>query len=165
MSLMTQVLGYYVIAFALATVSILCTDTQSAFAQLDQPQTFTTQLSGGEEVPPVTTSATGTAEFNLSPDGISYQLSVSDISDVTAAHIHSGNVGQNGPVIVTLYSSDTPANQTGGVFAQGTITADNLEGSMQGKEISDLISEMSNGVTYVNVHTQAYPDGEIRGQN
>jgi hypothetical protein len=161
MSLMTKVLGYCLIAFALATV---CTDTLPALAQLDQ-QTFTTQMSGGEEVPPVTTSATGTAEFNLSPDGISYQLSLSDISDVTAAHIHSGNVGENGPVIVTLYSSDTAANQTDGVFAQGTITAEDLEGSMQGKEISDLISEMSNGVTYVNVHTQAYPDGEIRGQN
>jgi hypothetical protein len=122
-------------------------------------------MSGGEEVPPVTTSATGTAEFNSSPDGISYQLNLSDISDVTAAHIHSGNVGENGPVIVTLYSSDTAANQTDGVFAQGLISADDLEGSMQGKEISDLISEMSNGVTYVNVHTQAYPDGEIRGQN
>ena len=161
---MTQVLGYSVIAFALATVSISYTDTQPALAQLDQ-QTFTTQLSGGEEVPPVTTSATGTAEFNLSPDGISYQLSVSDISDITAAHIHSGNVGENGPVTVTLNSSDTSANQTGGVFAQGTIPADDLEGSMQGKEISDLISAMSSGITYVNVHTQAYPDGEIRGQN
>jgi hypothetical protein len=110
-------------------------------------------------------STTGTAEFNLSPDGISYQFSVSDISDVTAAHIHSGNVGKNGPVIITLFCSDTPANQMDGVFAQGTITADDLEGSMQGKEIFDLISAMSNGVTYVNVHTQAYPDGEIRGQN
>jgi hypothetical protein len=93
------------------------------------------------------------------------QLSVSDISDVTAAHIHSGNVGENGPVIATLYSSDTPANQTDGVFAQGTITAEDLEGSMQGKEISDLISTMSSGVTYVNVHTQAYPDGEIQGHH
>jgi hypothetical protein len=164
MSLMIKVLGYWLIAFSLVTVYTSFTETLAALAQLDQ-QTFTTQLSGGEEVPPVTTSATGTAEFNLSPDGISYQLSVSDISDVTAAHIHSGNVGENGPVIVTLYSSDTPANQTDGVFAQGTITADDLEGSMQGKEISDLISAMSNGVTYVNVHTQAYPDGEIRGQN
>jgi hypothetical protein len=165
MLLMTKILGYCLIAFALVTACTSYTDTLPALAQLDQPQTFTTQMSGGEEVPPVTTSATGTAEFNSSPDGISYQLSLSDISDVTAAHIHSGNVGENGPVIVTLYSSDTAANQTDGVFAQGLISADDLEGSMQGKEISDLISEMSNGVTYVNVHTQAYPDGEIRGQN
>jgi hypothetical protein len=161
---MTRIFGYSLIAFAISTAYSSYTDTLPAVAQLDQ-QTFTTQLSGGEEVPSVTTSATGTAEFNLSPDGISYQLSLSGISDVTAAHIHSGDVGENGPVIVTLYSSDTAANQTDGVFAQSTITADDLEGSMQGKEISDLISAMSNGVTYVNVHTQAYPDGEIRGQN
>lgn len=111
------------------------------------------QLSGGEDFPSVPTSATGMAEFNLSPDGISYQLSLFDISDVTAARIHSGNVGENGPVIAIPYSSDTAANQTDSGFAQGTITADDLEGSMQGKDISDLVSAMSNRVTSVNVHT------------
>ncbi len=51
------------------------------------------------------------------------------------------------------------------VEAGGTITASDLVGPMQGKEISDLVSAMSSGVTYVNVLTQANPDGEIRGQN
>jgi len=67
--------------------------------------------------------------------------------------------------LLLLCIAQIPQLTKRGVLAQGTITADDLEGSMQGKEISDLISAMSNGVTYVNVHTQAYPDGEIQGQN
>ena len=51
------------------------------------------------------------------------------------------------------------------VESGGTITTSDLEGPMQGKEISDLVSAMSSGVTYVNVLTQENPDGEIRGQN
>ena len=35
---------------------------------------------------------------------------------------------------------------------------------MKGKQISDLVTAMSNGSTYVNVHTESYPNGEIRGQ-
>jgi hypothetical protein len=135
--------------------------------QVNQPQElqpFTSQMSGTEEVPPVDTTATGTAEFNLGTNGIDYQASVSGISGVTAAHIHSGNVGENGPVIVTLFKSDTPSNQTNGVLVKGTITAADLEGPMQGKQISDLVSAMSSGGTYVNVHTEANPNGEIRGQ-
>jgi hypothetical protein len=151
------------IALAAITISISFTDTSSVRAQLDQ-QTFTTQMSGGEEVPPVDTTASGTAEFILGSDGIDYQVRATDISGVTAAHIHSGNVGENGPVIVTLFKSDTPADQTDGVISEGTISAADLEGPMEGKELSDLVSAMSTGVTYVNVHTQANPDGEIRGQ-
>ena len=35
---------------------------------------------------------------------------------------------------------------------------------MKGKQISDLVTAMSNGSTYVNVHTEKHPNGEIRGQ-
>ncbi len=62
-------------------------------------------------------------------------------------------MGENGPVIVTLFKSDTPSNQTNGVLVKGTITAADLEGPIQGKQISDLVSAMSSGETYVNVHT------------
>ena len=35
---------------------------------------------------------------------------------------------------------------------------------MQGKPMSDLIAAMNNGSTYINVHTEQNPEGEIRGQ-
>ena len=153
------------VSLSALTVAVLFQNTLPILAQLDQ-QTFTTQMSGAEEVPPVDTVVTGTAEFNLSSDksSIGYQLNATGISGVTAAHIHSGNVGENGPVIVTLFDSDTPTDQINGILAEGTVSASDLEGPMEGKEISDLVSEMSNGVTYVNVRTEANPDGEIRGQ-
>lgn len=43
------------------------------------------------------------------------------------------------------------------------ITSANLEGELQGQQLSDLIALMNNGQTYVNVHSQEFPDGEIRG--
>jgi CHRD domain len=96
-----------------------------------------------------------------------YTINVTDIENVTAAHIHSGQVGENGPVVVTLFKEDspTPIMMTGEVLlSEGNITATNLEGPMAGKILSDLTSAMRNEQTYVNVHTQQNPDGEIRGQ-
>lgn len=53
---------------------------------------------------------------------------------------------------------------TTGVLSEGNITATNLEGPMAGQLLSNLTSAMQNEQTYVNVHTQQNPNGEIRGQ-
>jgi hypothetical protein len=45
-----------------------------------------------------------------------------------------------------------------------SITVDDLEGPIQGEQISDMLTAMSNGETYVNVHTEANTNGEIRAQ-
>ena len=97
-------------------------------------------------------------------DNVWYKLNVTDIQGVTQAHIHSGKQGENGPPVVTLYKSDTPSAQMSRKLAKRNITSNILEGPMAGKQISDLITAMQNGGTYVNVHTQQNPNGEIRGQ-
>ena len=77
-------------------------------------------------------------------------------------HIHSGKQGEYGPVIVTLLKNESPANE---VSETGSITADKLEGSMAGQQLSDLVTAMSNGETYVNIQTESYrTNREIRGQ-
>ena len=127
---------------------------------------FSLQLSGSEEVPPVDTEAKGSAELTAPHfDNIGYSVNVSNIIKVTAAHIHSGKTGENGPIVVTLFKSDSPSSEPmNGILTSGNITNADLEGPMAGKTLIDLNKAMELGETYVNVHTEAHPDGEIRGQ-
>src|SRR6185312_2190523 len=100
-----------------------------------QSKHFDAKLSGKNEVPPKDTTATGTATFNvIGTDSITYTVHVKDMQMVTAAHIHQGNAGENGPVLVTLYNNPTPSAMTNGELAKGTITATNLEGPLAGKQ-------------------------------
>ncbi|HZA08121.1 MAG TPA: CHRD domain-containing protein [Nitrososphaeraceae archaeon] len=129
-------------------------------------QAFTATMTGSEEVPPKNTKATGTATFMSNTDGssVSYKIRVASIKGVTMAHIHSGGIGKNGPVVVTLFKSASPTGTMNGLLSQGTVTSTNLEGPLKGKTISDLIRLMNDGAAYANVHTQQNPKGEIRGQ-
>jgi hypothetical protein len=151
---------------ALTSITYLSSATIPVFAvqHSGDKQKFTTQLSGDQEVPPVQTSASGMAWFKSMQDSIKFELNITSMQGVTQGHIHSGKMGENGPIVVTLYKSDPPLPQTAGTLAKGNITANMLEGPMTGKQISDLVTAMSNGSTYVNVHTQQHPNGEIRGQ-
>lgn len=131
---------------------------------------YKASLSGAEMVPPVKTQATGGVLFDFSPDGkaLHFNLSVRNLADATAAHIHLGAKGKEGPVVATLFPSGTSAKEKpgkfSGVLAQGIITAANLEGPLKGKALSDLEAEIQAGNAYVKVHTRKHPDGELRGQ-
>jgi hypothetical protein len=92
---------------------------------------------------------------------IHYFINVTGTEGVTQGHIHSGAEGENGPIVVTLLNFESPQSA---VLENGTFTESNLEGPMQGKTIPDLIAAMKNGSTYVNVHTEQNPEGEVRGQ-
>lgn len=152
--------------------SLLLVAAVLAAPALSAPQggSFTAILSGGEEVPPVATQASGQAVFELSDDGtmLKYKLTVANIENVNMAHIHLGAAGTNGPIVVWLYPSAPPPvlkpGITTGVLAEGTITAENLIGPLAGKPLSALVDVMKAGDTYANAHTTQNPDGEIRGQ-
>ena len=142
---------------SLASMAILTpqhTPTIAAYAQ-QQSQTFTAKLSGKDEVPPVNTQATGTAQFQLSSDGkeINYDLTTTKLNGFMMAHIHQGKAGENGQPITTPLQ-----------MGKGKITSSDLQGSLAGKQISDLVDLMKNGGAYVNVHTNQNQNGEIRGQ-
>jgi hypothetical protein len=131
---------------------------------------FVAPLRGAAEVPPVPTAAVGMSGFHVRPDGasIEYMLLIGRLNNLTQAHIHLGPAGQNGPVVVWLYPSGPPPSpipgEFNGVLATGVITAANLVGPLAGEPLSVLLDHMRNGNTYVNVHSQQYPPGEIRGQ-
>ena len=153
---------FFTIALVLGSVAALSSfsNISVVFAKHEQ----VANLSGQEEVPPVDTQATGMAEFTpVMPNNetVDFNVNATNIQGVTQGHIHSGALGENGPVVVTLFNFTTAQNE---VSENGTITADMLAGPMEGMTIADLITAMKDGNTYVNFHTEKNPNGEIRGQ-
>jgi hypothetical protein len=105
-------------------------------------------LSGDQEVPPVTTMATGKAEFTVKDDmSLSGSVKTEGIK-ATAAHIHAGAAGTNGPVVVGLMMKGDN---------EWIVPADT-------KLTAAQMTELKAGRMYVNVHSAAHKDGEIRAQ-
>lgn len=128
-------------------------------------KSFKAKLSPKHEVPSNKAKSSGKAEFKLSEDGkeLSYKLQVKNITDTTAAHIHTGKKGENGPPIVGLFSGGKKGKFSG-VLSEGKISETDLMGSLSGKPLDELVTLLKSGDTYVNVHTEGNPGGEIRGQ-
>ena len=127
------------------------------------------RMSGVNETPAVSTQATGKTVFTVDNDAkeINFILSVENIDNPTMAHIHLGKAGEKGNVIVNLFPMGNDQAKSGnfsGVLSRGTIREGDLTGPLSGKSFQDLIAEMKNNNTYVNVHTGSHPDGEIRSQ-
>lgn len=155
----------------IGTAGVLVAGAGSALAAPKSARNFRAHLSGDEQVPmPVDTRAQGQATFRLSKDEteLSYKLIVANIENVLMAHVHIAPAGVNGPVVAWLYPASPPPvlipGRTQGVLAEGTIAAADLVGPLAGMTVPDLADEMRMDQAYVNVHTNAYPGGEIRGQ-
>ena len=135
----------------------------------------TAQLSGLEEVPAILTDGFGRARFEIFADRIEYRLSIGALEGpVRFAHIHIGQRGANGGVAAFLCNNTNPSVPEGtpacpqrGVV-RGTIrSADVIGPADQGVVAADLdalIQAILSGVAYVNVHSDAFPPGELRGQ-
>jgi len=142
---------------------------------------FSAKLTGASQVPePTTSKATGELKLMVSADGkkVSYTLSVENIRNPSGADMHLGPATANGPAVVRLFPAHGAAAKKGdfsGVLAEGTITAGDLTGPLLGSPLADLIEQIRDSNTYVNVHTDDgtppansgpgdYQLGEIRGQ-
>ncbi|HEX2163721.1 MAG TPA: CHRD domain-containing protein [Thermoanaerobaculia bacterium] len=103
-------------------------------------------LSGDQQVPPVPTAASGSCTAAL--DAAATELTVHCVHDVSAptmAHVHQAPAGANGPIRFVLDDPGSPFT---------------LVTAMSPRDVADLMA----GFFYVNVHSEANPDGEIRGQ-
>ena len=111
-------------------------------------QVLKVNLSGDQQVPPVSTSASGNGTITVSPDkSVSGSITVSGM-DATAAHIHEGAAGKTGPVIIPL-----------------TKGSDNTWSVPAGSKLTDAqYQSYLAGDLYVNVHSAAHKGGEIRAQ-
>lgn len=158
------------ITTGLATLAVLATVVAvPAAADTHFPQaTFDTQLSGDNEVPAIASDGSGYASVTLSEDesSLDYRLYVSGLDDIVQAHIHIGAAGENGPVVAFLFGpADPPVAMVEGLLAEGTITeADLVAAPGYDATMAQLVEMIRSGDAYVNVHTTANPNGEIRGQ-
>jgi len=160
---MTKLVYTILILAAIMSISVSVVFTNQVNAQ--QQNGYITTLNGKNEEPSrPDVTATGISGFiiNSGNSKVWYQIEAEGLNGVTQAHIHSGIAGKNGPVVATLFKGNK--DSVNGALVQGSITADKLEGPLKGKSISDLIDLFNKASAYVNVHTETFPDGEIRGQ-
>ena len=157
---MKKWIGILACAAALATVSC---DGGSSIGGLDAETVYVFALSQSAEVPtPKSTTAAGSAEVVIYPDRIEYDVTGSSITGVTMAHIHSGPIGSTGPVVVTMLNQpNSPSGTINGRIVSGVVNSTNLPA---GYTLESFKAFLRSGNAYVNVHTSANPNGEIRGQ-
>ena len=127
---------------------------------------------GAEEVPPISSTATGSFTATLHPNGnIDFRLTFEGLTqNATVAHIHFGQKNVAGGVMIFLCGGGNqppcPAATSGVV--EGTITAANVTGpAAQGVdpgELAEALRAVNDGEGYANVHNAKFTGGEVRGQ-
>lgn len=128
--------SYVLIAVALAGCAMTPSDSLSL------------RLTGAEEVPPVQTSASGTGTIRVADDRSVSGSFTTQGAAITAAHIHEGAAGQNGPVIIPLQKR-----------------GDNEWVVPSGARLTDAqYAAYKQGRLYVNFHSAKHKGGEIRAQ-
>lgn len=127
-----------------------CATLEETVAE-ETADTYYAALTGAQEVGGGDPDGSGRAEISIS-DGfgqVCWDLNdITGIGPITAAHIHAGRAGTNGPPVFTL----RPAEEGG------------YKGCTDGSEWTQDRIEDNPDAFYVNVHTAQYPNGAIRGQ-
>jgi hypothetical protein len=115
---------------------------------------FEANLDGLQEVPPNSSPGFGLLDATVNDVSGAFLVTTGTFQDLlggsTAVTINDAAVGTNGPIVLVL-TLDTPAANTGTFSGGGTLTA---------PQIADAVA----GNLYVNIRSQVFPSGEIRGQ-
>jgi hypothetical protein len=131
-----------------------------------QTYNLTANLTGAGENPGINTGAFGTATITVDMGArtVTYKIDVFNLpSGVTASHIHAGAVGTNGPVVV-IFAPPVPASNDFGFSGTVRDTEFSLNGNAGIRSADDMFQAIIGGNSYVNVHSNVNPGGEIRGQ-
>jgi hypothetical protein len=137
---------------ALVPFAIMISLAGAGVATAD-PASFKVELSGAQSAPAVDSSGTGTAQLTYDPatQVVTWTITYAGLSSAaTMAHFHGpAKAGQNAPPVIWLSKQGSPpANPLTG---SATLTPEQAK-------------QFSGGEWYINIHTQAHPAGEIRGQ-
>ncbi|GAB4456016.1 MAG: hypothetical protein OHK0029_13190 [Armatimonadaceae bacterium] len=145
-------------------VSALALSTGQALAQ---PTAFSAIINGAQEVPPRDTPGSGfgtililnanTIQVNLSVSNLLTQTSGGDPSAITVGHIHQGAPGTNGGVVVDLFAGFTGTGGPGSNFVV-------INQTYTGTGVANFVTGAQSGLQYYfNIHSNAFPGGEVRG--
>jgi YVTN family beta-propeller protein len=141
-------------------------------------------MTGAQEVPPVTTTAAvGTVTLTINRDRtqIDFVLEVTtSIDNIRESHIHIAPIGANGPIVLDFCTTSLvtapagvplpPTCPSAPFRITGSLTAANLRPSSAAivgagvNNFADAVAHILSGNAYANLHTTAFPGGEIRGQ-
>jgi hypothetical protein len=159
------------------TLVLLLAAFAAADADAAKGRQIRAQLADLEEVPALSTLGHGTFRGTISVDGeeIAFELSYADLEgDIAQSHLHLGQRGVNGGISIFLCTNlangpaGTPTCPPAPATIAGTLSAIDVIGPTgQGVgpgEWEEIIRAIRRGAVYVNVHTDTFPGGEIRGQ-
>src|SRR2546426_8873968 len=158
------------LAAVLAVVS--CTDDVGP----TEVEKFTANLDAAQEVPTNASTATAKSTFSAVGGVLLYTITISNISNAVAAHIHGPvPAGQNAGVIVNLCGTGAPAPSCASATGFSGTLASGVATPVPAVSFDSLLVLLRNGQAYVNVHTNDgvaptntgpgdFPGGEIRGQ-
>jgi hypothetical protein len=150
-----------------------------ALPSMARAERIEASLIGYEEVPAVSTVASGEFRGMISDDeqSIEYTLTYSGLqAPVTQAHIHVAQRRVNGSIVIWLCG--TPSNPgpsgtqtcpqsgtiTGEITAANVVAGSMTSQQLEAGELDEVIAAIRARVAYANVHTELSPGGEIRGQ-
>jgi hypothetical protein len=143
----------------------------SPMPAITMPMYFFAACNGSNELPATNSTATAMVGITVNGASATWTAKVMGISNLTMAHIHAGNSTSNGPILVKLLPNDgsnminkLSPSESGNLTFNGTFTAANLMGPLQGMTLADAVAFAETSGMYVNFHTTQNPGGDIRGQ-
>lgn len=167
----------FIVGLLLLFVQSFCS-TQMVFAEnLDR---YWSVLTGIQQVPTVNTEAHGFVGLKFKDDvnRLVFIVNVENIGNITGIKLYSGEKNQNGTTVLDLLNGTrevrkkvdklidvTQDGQIRGTLSIGGATKDDLQGMLKGKSMSDLHALINSGTIYIDITTQEFPHGEIRGNS
>ena len=144
---MIKVIVKLVLVIAALSLAGCSTYSNNAPSWMPGSNAIKVNLTGTDEVPPLTVPGIGSGTIRVEDDGtVSGSITTKDVAG-TMAHIHRGAKGTNGPVIV-------PLDKNGDTYSVPA-----------GRKLTDeQMKDLKAGNLYVNVHTAKNKGGEVRGQ-